>query len=171
MTSELRAFGDILSGNRQSNQEIKPDVRAAIIAAVTAGQKQSAVARAFHISPSAVTRILQRFKETGSLDKSPRSGRPEVLSPREKRAIIRSTRTDHRVTRKQLVADLDLKVSPSTIKRALNADNMRKWRSKKRIILSKESAAQRLAFICFWSEKEDKLVEVYISELNALVRL
>src|SRR5688572_18911259 len=119
MSSELRTFGAVLSANRQSNHEIKPEIRAAIIAAVNAGQKKSVVVECFSVSPSAVIRILQRFKDTGTLESKPRSGRPESLSPREKRAIVRKVRQDHRITRKELVNELELQVSPSIVKRAL----------------------------------------------------
>jgi hypothetical protein len=40
MTFDLRTFGTIISGNRQSNQEINPETRAAIIAAVDLGEKE-----------------------------------------------------------------------------------------------------------------------------------
>lgn len=67
MSSNLRSFGTVISGNRQPNQEINPNTRADIIATILARAKRSAVARDFGVSPAAMTRILQRFEETDSL--------------------------------------------------------------------------------------------------------
>lgn len=164
MTTNLRNFGTVITGNRQPNQEIKPEVRAAIIAAVLAGRKRSAVAADFGVSPSAVTRILQRFEETDSLQSKPRSGRPKSLSPREKRAVVRQVRQDPDVTRKELVSNLNLPVSPSTLRRTLDELNLRKWRAKKRVFISEECAEQRLLWTQDWKGKEDELTQVTYTE-------
>lgn len=169
MSANLRKFGTIISGNRQPNQEINPETRAAIIAAVIAGAKRSAVARDFGVSPSAVTRIFQRFEKTGNLQSQPRSGRPKSLSPRDKRAIIRQVRIKYDLTRRELVNDLQLSVSPSTVRRTLDEENLRKWRSKKRVHLSDESAKERLSFTHIWQGKEDELAQVCGMEDGVLV--
>ncbi|KAH6872074.1 Homeodomain-like protein, partial [Thelonectria olida] len=126
MTSNLRTFGTIISGNRQSGQEIDPETRSAIFAAVDLGEKKSDVARDFGVSPSAVTRIIQRFEQTQSVHSQPRSGRPKSLSPRDKRAIVRKVHQNNDITRGELVYELQLPVSVTTIRRALNEINLRK---------------------------------------------
>ncbi len=167
--SNLRAFGTIISGNRQSKQEINPETRAAIISAVTAGEKKVHVAARFHVSPSAVTRVLQRFEASGNINSSPRSGRPKSLSEREKRTIIRKVRLEPRITHKELLADLGLPVSLSTIQRSLKEENLIKWKAKKRIHLSVEAAADRLSWVHNWSDREDELMQVWLIESGPLI--
>lgn len=169
MDSNLRAFGTVISGNRQPNQEINPETRAAIISAVVAGDKKSHVAARFSVSPSAVTRIIQRFEDSGSLKSSPRSGRPKSLSARDIRVIVRKVRLDHRITKKQLVEELGLEVSPLTIYRALKDEDLRKWKAKKRVFLSKEAAEERLSWTQEWENREDELIQVCYVETRVLI--
>ena len=84
----LDHIGAKLTAGRKSGQELSPYARAAIVGAVGAGASQSAVARAFGISRAAVQLTLQRFESSTTLESKPRSGRPEVLSRREKRYIL-----------------------------------------------------------------------------------
>ncbi|KND89050.1 hypothetical protein TOPH_06350 [Tolypocladium ophioglossoides CBS 100239] len=76
--TNLDAFSSIISGNRRPKGEITIEARAAIIAAVQAGDKKRLVAKRFGISPAAVNRTLQRFEKTGQLASRPRSGRPRT---------------------------------------------------------------------------------------------
>ncbi|RDA91353.1 hypothetical protein CP533_0036 [Ophiocordyceps camponoti-saundersi (nom. inval.)] len=64
-------------GDRKPRGEITPEARAAIIAAVKAGERKSVIAARFRISPAAIDRTLQRFEKTGRLVSRPRSGRPK----------------------------------------------------------------------------------------------
>jgi transposase len=163
MTSNLQSFGTIISGNRQGKQRTSPELRAAIIAAVQAGEKRSVVATRFGVTTATISRLLQRLEKTASIDPSPQSGRPPSLTPRAKRAIIHAVRQDEGVSRKDLVDDLSLGASATTVRRALNEVNLRKWQARKRIFLRKEDAAQRLQFTRDWAKREEELSEVWLS--------
>ncbi|PNY24074.1 Uncharacterized protein TCAP_05987 [Tolypocladium capitatum] len=76
--TNLDAFSSIISGNRRPKGEITIEARAAIIAAVQAGDKKRLIAERFGISPAAINRTLQRFEKTGQLASRPRSGRPRT---------------------------------------------------------------------------------------------
>ncbi|PHH70702.1 hypothetical protein CDD80_5786 [Ophiocordyceps camponoti-rufipedis] len=69
-------------GERKPKGEITPEARAAIIAAVQAGERKSVIAARFRISPAAIDRTLQRFEKTGRLVSRPRSGRPKSSKSR-----------------------------------------------------------------------------------------
>ncbi|PHH78933.1 hypothetical protein CDD83_3922 [Cordyceps sp. RAO-2017] len=77
-STNLDAFGAIITSERKPKGEITPEARAAIIAAVQAGERKSVIAARFRISPAAVDRTLQRFEKTGQLVSRPRSGRPKT---------------------------------------------------------------------------------------------
>ncbi|KAL6406059.1 transposase [Ilyonectria robusta] len=166
MSTNLRSFGTIISANRQGKQRTKPELRAAIIAAVQAGEARSTVATRFGVSTATISRLLQRLETTASIDPKPQSGRPPSLTPRAKRAIIHAVRQDERVSRKDLLDDLSLEVSATTVRRALNEASLRKWKARKRIFLRKEDAAQRLQFSRNWAKREEELSELVCSLWN-----
>ena len=158
--TKLDEIGLILTAGRQKNQELSPFARAAICGAVAAGASQAAVARAFGLSRHAVQATLQRFATTHTFVSQPKSGRPEVLTHREKRYIIQLTKRFPRLTVSLLTNTLDTRVSPSTVRRHLRQQNRRKWRAKKRIPLSKVAARYRYWFACDSLDNLDVVLRV-----------
>src|SRR5690348_14215696 len=96
-----------------------------------------------------VSNTIQRFAATTSLDSKLRSGRPRILSRRDKRYIVQSSKRHTRLIRKQLLKVLDRKGSSSTVCRALREHKYRKWRALKRIPLTVDVARDRYAFACY----------------------
>ncbi|KAL8386574.1 hypothetical protein RB599_010757 [Gaeumannomyces hyphopodioides] len=129
MASPVRHFGTVLNANRGSGCELSQAQRGAIITSVNAGQSYRATARAINVSYGAVHRTMQRFK------------------------------TDPGIKYNQLLSDSPVRVSKSTIRRALPNEYQRKWRKAKRILLSPECAAGRLSWAKSWREKDQQLVE------------
>ncbi|KJZ74903.1 hypothetical protein HIM_05634 [Hirsutella minnesotensis 3608] len=164
MQSENRHFGTLISGNRQRNAEIKPEVRAAIIAAVNAGTKPAEVARQFGLPDSTVRSLIKRFNSTGTLSSKPRSGRPQSLSPREKRSLVRFVRRDFQVKRNQLGNTIPSTASPTTLRRALNKAGLRKWLSRKKVPLTDAHAKARLQFARYWEGNECELLDSIFSD-------
>ena len=62
-----------------------PPVRAAArenaIGRLQAGQRQADVAHALNVSQSTISRLWNRFRQSGSTADAPRSGRPRVTTP------------------------------------------------------------------------------------------
>lgn len=170
MLSNQRRFGTVISGNRQRNQEISPVSRAAIISAVVAGQKKSAVARQFQLPRSTIQSLIDRYNSTQSVYSQPRSGRPKVVTPRGIRSIVRTVKQDFRGTRKQLELQLPLEVSPTTLRRTLNYEGIRKWLSKKKPFITPEAAKLRLSFARHWIKNEEELMAVRTFEFYRFVR-
>ncbi|KAK4248493.1 hypothetical protein C7999DRAFT_40367 [Corynascus novoguineensis] len=110
----LDELGAKLTAGRQPGQELSPLARAAITGAVAAGASQSAVARAFGINRKAVQRTLQRFESSGTFEDKPRSGRPEVLTEREKRHIVQVAKREPGLTTLRLTNTVAAQVSRST---------------------------------------------------------
>jgi transposase len=152
MPSELRKFGTVISGNRQKGEELTSEQRAAIASRVADGTKQSVVAREFNCSRGAVCRAVNRWINNQTFDSLPRNGRPEKLTHRERRYIKQLVRRRPKLAYKALVGHVDTKVSYSTIRRVLRQHNLRKWRSMKRIKLTKEGAREHLKFARFWGD-------------------
>ena len=65
-----------------SNQQ-----RARALGMVEAGVDQSAVARTFGVHRSTITRLVRRYRETGTVNDRPRSGRPRATTLRQDRTM------------------------------------------------------------------------------------
>jgi transposase len=162
----LDEIGAKLTAGRQSGQELSPFARAAIIGAVAAGANQSAVARAFGISRAAVQLTLERFESSTTVESRPRTGRPEVLTRREKRYIIQLAKRCPHLSTQLLTNTVNTRISRSTIRRVLRHHRMRKWRAQKRIPLTKAVAVARYEFACFWLGNIEVLIRVSDSEVS-----
>ena len=68
-----------------------PPLRAAArenaIGLLQAGQRQADVAHALNVSQSTISRLWNRFRQSGSTADAPRSGRPRVTTPAQDRFI------------------------------------------------------------------------------------
>jgi transposase len=93
---------------------------------------------------STVKNFLHRYCKRGTMDNLPRSGRPEVLTRRDKRAILRAVRKNRQFTREQIRRIHAPHVSLATIDRLLRQHNIRKWLAKERPKLTEEHAKARL---------------------------
>ncbi|KAJ5369237.1 uncharacterized protein N7496_008997 [Penicillium cataractarum] len=74
----------------------------------------------------------------------PRSGRPKKLNDEDKARILEVISEQPRVTYEDLLSEVSYKVKKDSIRRLLNAENMRKWRCAWRPYLDEERAAKRL---------------------------
>ncbi|KAL5624645.1 hypothetical protein BROUX41_004705 [Berkeleyomyces rouxiae] len=118
MSSE-RLLGDILCPNRKKGQEFPVEARVAMLALSQEGVSARAIAKKFRTDHKTVTRILLNAKENSTLKPKPRSGRPQKLSPAQKRYIMRLMKKDPAITLASLVKCLDGTVCLRTIQRFL----------------------------------------------------
>ena len=65
-----------------SNQQ-----RALALGMVEAGVDQSAVARTFGVHRSTITRLVRRYRQTGTVNDRPRTGRPRATTLRQDRTM------------------------------------------------------------------------------------
>lgn len=73
-------------------QSIPADTLAAIVALRDAGHKQMAIARQLGVTQGAVSKVLRRRRETGTVRHRHRSGRPRLVTVREDRILMRLCR-------------------------------------------------------------------------------
>jgi transposase len=122
---KLHQIGAILTAGRRPSQELTQCARAAIIGAVAAGASKSAVAKAFGINRRTVQSTFQRFESSTTFQTKARTGRPKVLTAREKRYIIQLTKRFPRITLQLLTGTGDKRVSKSTVRRVLRERGIR----------------------------------------------
>jgi transposase len=97
---------------------------------------------------STVGAFLKRYHERGTTENSPAPGRPSKVTEQLKRRLLRHTNSN----RRQPLAELRNEVAPElsirrfrTVKRVLRNENVRKWKAAKRLKLTEDRAAKRLA--------------------------
>lgn len=109
----------------------------------------SKLARDFNISRPTVRRTIKRV-QLQTFDSRPRSGRKRKLIDAFIRHIYRLTRRFPRLSWRALIAHPSEEVSISTVKRALKRNYNEKWKSKKRIPLTRKDAKKRVEFARLW---------------------
>jgi hypothetical protein len=68
MASQVRQFGQEISGNRPRLAELTKESRLAIYTARCAGQSRASLADDFQVSPSTITRTISRFQHHRSFE-------------------------------------------------------------------------------------------------------
>lgn len=124
MASALRTFGTEISENRQRKTDLKPEVRAAICASVAAGQKKTAVAKAFGVTRQTVYDTLDRHANLQTFESKLRIGRPRILSDREERYLVQIARRFPKISWRSLVELHGAQVSKRTVQRILQHRNL-----------------------------------------------
>ena len=74
--------------------------------------------------------FLHRYYKRGTVENLPRTGRPEVLTKRDKRTILRAVRKSREYTHEQIRRIYAPHVSLHTIDRMLREHNIKKWLTK-----------------------------------------
>ena len=100
---------------------ISMDLRVRIRDAREAGETTAEVADRFAVSPAFVRRLMQRYRASGSLapKAGPRGPKPALAGDLDRIRAHNAAHPDH--TPAEVLADLDLGVSVSTVRRAFAA--------------------------------------------------
>ena len=160
----MRRFGLQLSANIRTpsgnRKELTCEERAAIVAARKAGVSRLELAENFQCDVKTISRTTQRFKTHNTLKSLPRSGRPEKPNRQQKRYILQLVKRQPRIAWKALVGSSPVHVHKCTLRRVLGKHYRRKWRAMKRIQLTKENAALRLAHARNLKGKDQELFKI-----------
>lgn len=130
-------------------KEISLDLRKRIIDAHKAGEGYTKLSKRFKVSRTGVRGIIQRYKDSHTLQNKPGRGRKRKISERLERQLVRNMSRDPRLTVKTLVNDLATRgiiVSRKTISRALHRNGLRGCRPRKAPLLKKRHLQARLQY-------------------------
>src|SRR5271170_3780145 len=83
------------------------------------GCKYEYIARELNISKSAVGNIIHTLSERGTTESRERSGRPNILSDRDKRSLVRIIHNSRRTNLTEIASQIMPKMSIWTIRRTL----------------------------------------------------
>lgn len=139
---------------------------AQVVTLLQQGLSQREVARALHMSQSAVSRVNRRYQESGIFHRRRGSGRRSSTSERDDRFIVHISLRNRALTSVQIQQELretrGVDVSSSTVRRRLRAANLTPKRPAK---CPKLTRAHRVARLRFAREHVDWTNEQWSSVL------
>lgn len=141
--------------------EISMDVKGQIIGMSNSGKSARQIGRELGISDTTASRVIRRFKETGSNENRPRSGRPSILTERDKNHLTRITKSNQFTPLRQIVNQLPLNVSIDTARKALKERGLNQYDAAKKPFLKPEHVKKRKDWcktIGSWPDEEWKKV-------------
>jgi transposase len=128
-------------------KNITPRKRAIIVQYVKDNVSQSEICKKLDLSKSCVSKIVKRFRETGSSEAGKSTGRPRVSTKREDNRIRRSAVANPTWSSSRIQAETGTEASCRTIRRRLsNEFKLRARRPANKPLLNKKQRAKRVAF-------------------------
>jgi len=121
----------------------------------------------FSVSSLTVIRTRQRWNIHATTRSLPKTGRPEIFTPSEKRYIWKLVRRNPRIAWKALRQELGGRACKNTLRRVLQEFQLKKWKCQKRIPLTKENALERLYDARDFLAEKEEFVRVCAFEVNA----
>lgn len=125
-----------IDGNGRLNTESNSFERGLIFGAAALGHGPTEIGEYLNVPTNTVKTTLQRRSNLDNGVSKPRSGRPNKVSERDKRRIIRIARSDPKITYAQLALEARVQCSRNTLYRTLEEYGLTNWVAKKRPLLS-----------------------------------
>src|SRR5436190_20124582 len=113
--------------NRIRNQELSPWLRGSIQTWAAVGLGNAEIARKTFLSPATVQSTLQRNPQRHEGTTISRPGRPQILSRRDRRALLRLVRKCPKLIYDQIISETGLNVCKKTVYRMLRDEGIKKW--------------------------------------------
>lgn len=114
------------------------------------GMSYNTMQKRFGYSRSFIARWWKRYQETGGVEDAPRSGRPHLLTPGQRRDVARMLKrkatNSLRVVAKKMNTDHGVTVSKDTIRREVMEEGLVYRRRKKKPLLTEKHKKARLRF-------------------------
>ena len=119
------------------------DTRGQIVGMSNAGKSAREIGRELGISDSTVSYIIRRYKKTGSNENLPRSGRPSILTERDKNHLERAVKLNRFTPLRHIASQLPLNASIDTCRNALKERGMDQYEATKKPYLRPENVRKR----------------------------
>jgi transposase len=150
-----RQFGTEISGNRRKGPNLTPEQRLCIISKREAGVSIAELVEEFGRSKRAIKYTIKTYAHLSTTKDKPRSGRPPMLSPRQKKILLRKARGAPKIEYAELAKAVQVVLpedtpsklpSKSTLYRELKRQRITNYRCKKRPLLTRARARKRVLF-------------------------
>lgn len=133
------------------------DMKGRIIGMSSCGKSSRQIGHELSIPYTTVSYVIRRFKKTGSNENLPRSGRPSILTERDKNHLERASKLNRFTPLRHIVSQLPLNVSIDTARRALKECGTNQYEAAKKLHLKPENIQKRMAWcedVSNWSDEE-----------------
>jgi len=128
-------------------KEVTPRKRAILIQYSKDGVKQRDISRKLKLSESVVSRIIKKYRATGSSSPRKRSGRPRVSSKREDSLIRRCAVQTPTISSLQIKINTGVRASACTIRRRLVQEfALRAHRPSRKPLITTQQRQKRILF-------------------------
>ena len=135
-----------ISSNRRRNHELSPYQRGLMVGAINSGATVREVSKTANVSLSTVKYTVSTASSRNHGVSKSRSDRPQALSDRDKRHLIRIARMRPKISYRELAETVGVECHRKTIYNVLKDYGLTNWLAKKRPLLTPEVAAKRLAW-------------------------
>jgi len=131
-------------------KELTEDIKNRIIMLSENGHSSAAIAGQLHLHDRTVRKIIQKFRENGSVKVKPRSGRPRKTNSRYDRQLKFLSLSDRFQSASKLAKQMEdatgVVLSASTVQRRLNQCGLKGCVAKKKPFISETNRLKRLKF-------------------------
>lgn len=132
-----------ISVNKPRGKHLNDTEKALLYGQALAGKDVEEIANENGLRADSLRKTFKSISERGTVQTSPRSGRPRVYDDRLIRRAIRKGRETPDITWASLQDHLGLKIDIVTMRKWFTEAGLQNWRKKKRPYLSEASAAAR----------------------------
>lgn len=143
----------------RKSKNVSFDLRQLVIFHREKGNSYRQIAAILNLKKSTVADIVNRYKNENRIESLPQSGRPKIISEREKRVIIRKVKKNPRLSAPILTAELreesGKNISPQTVRRVLKEAGYNGRVAIKKPYISETNRKKRLTFAKHMISKEE----------------
>ncbi|CAI2347895.1 unnamed protein product [Caenorhabditis sp. 36 PRJEB53466] len=137
-------------GKTSGKKNLTDNEKRALVAGRRNGLTLITLARMFSVTEACISQFLKRWKAQGGFPVSHRTGRPRVTDPNDDRNILRTSRSNPRLTapaiRREVFVNSPSPPSVSTVKRRLNAAGIMGRRPVKKPLISEKNRSARVKY-------------------------
>ncbi len=150
----------MLSAMASHGREMSQDLRKKIIYLHKKGEGYKKISKALLISQNTVAKVVQTFKKDGTATISQRRpGRPQKLTPRQERLLMRRVEENRHASSLQLSKEVEsqtgVTISHDTIRCTLQRNGMHGCRPRKKPLLKPRHKKARLEFARAHADKDE----------------
>lgn len=128
------------------NNKYSVQLKQKIVSDYNNGESVTSIAKKFGINHSVISRIISRFRSSGSLAPINKGGRPRKTSKRDDNSIIRLIKKDPFTSARSVRNQLQLNLSVRSIQRRAVEGGLKTYRSAKKPFISVKNRRARIEF-------------------------
>jgi transposase len=131
---------------KTARRELEQSTKDKIIGMDITGWSCRKIAEKLDLDPSTVTKVVKRYKLSGSTENSARPGRPKKMTERDHRHLVDNVKKNRHATLQDITNSMPSKVSVDTVRRALHNQGINSRIAAKKPFINQVNQAKRLVF-------------------------